>query len=52
MKEHLVEDKYHNNENEINTQNEDGNYIDSDLVKDKDKTQPSEATKDTQKGGI
>ena len=49
VKEHLVEDKYHNNENEINTQNEDGNYIDSDLVKYKEKTQLIESTEDTKK---
>ena len=46
-KEPLVEDKGHNNENEMNTQNEDGNGMYSALVKEKYKTQPSESNEDT-----
>ena len=34
----------------MNTQNEYGNDIGSDLVKDKEKTQPIESTEDTKKG--
>ena len=37
-KEALIEDKDHNNENEMNTQNEGINYMYSDLVKEKYKT--------------
>ena len=48
-KEDLVKDKYQNNESEINTQNEDINNMDSDLVKYKDKTRLSEATGETKK---
>ena len=50
MKEPLVEEKYQNNENEINTQNEDINYMDIYLVKDKDQKIPSEETEDAKKG--
>ena len=46
-KEALVEDKYQNNYTEMNTQNEDINDTDSDLVKDKDNTCPSEAAEDS-----
>ena len=45
-KEPLVGDKYQNNENEMNTENEDGNYMDIALVKVKYKTKPSEDTED------
>ena len=45
----LVEEEYHNNENETNTKNEDGNDMGSDLVKDNNKTQHSETTKDFKK---
>ena len=48
----MVKDEYHNVDNEMNTKNEDGNDMVSDLVKDKDKTQPSETTEDTKKGKI
>ena len=49
VKEPLAEDKYKNNENEINTQNEDVNDKDSYLVKTKDKTQAIGSTEDIKK---
>ena len=48
-KEPLLKDKDQNNENEMNTQNEDGNDMDIALVKYKYMTSPSEATEDTPK---
>ena len=49
MKEILVEDKDHNSSNEVIDKNEDGNYMDSALVKDKYNTCPSGATVYTKK---
>ena len=48
-KEPLVEEEDHNNKNETNTQKEDGNDMDCDLVKDNDNTQHSETTEDSKK---
>ena len=45
----LVEDKYYNNEIEMNTKTEDLNDMDSASVKDKDKKTPSEASEETKK---
>ena len=45
----LVEDKDHNNESEMKTQNEDINDMYSDSAKYKDKTRLSEATEEKKK---
>ena len=42
-KEALVEDQDQKNDSTMNDQNEDENYTDSALVKEKDKTRPIEA---------
>ena len=51
LKEPLVEEEDRNNDNEINTQNEYGNGMDSALVKYNDKIEPSETTRYAKKGG-
>ena len=49
IKEALVEDQDQKNDSTMNDQNKDKNDMDIALVKDKDKTRPSETTEDTKK---